>query len=111
VGETFGVDTDGLSTAASALSNLVTRLSRIYESVSQQLPDPNDVLGDPGQDPIAGAVNKSFMPALGNFLEGMNNMITVLDQTGDGVKTMAGGFSETEEENTDSIKQPTSDPD
>jgi hypothetical protein len=51
------------------------------------------------------------MPALGNFLEGMNNMITVLDQTGDGVKTMAGGFSETEEENTDSIKQPTSDPD
>lgn len=111
VGETFGVNTDGLGSAAATLNNLVTKLNGIYQSVAQQLPNPDDTLGDPGEDQIAATVNKSFMPALGSFLAGMSNMITVLDQTGQGVKTMAGGFDKTEEENAGSIKQPASEPD
>jgi hypothetical protein len=104
VGETFGVNTDGMTTAASALNDVVNRLGGVYSSTAQQLPDPGSALGDPGKDPIAAAVNDNFLPGVWNFLSGVKNAVTVLGQAGDGVGTMVHGFDETEQENADSIR-------
>jgi hypothetical protein len=104
VGETFGVNTDGVAAAASALDGAVERLKGLYNSASGQLPDPGSTLGDPGKDPIAAAVNNSFLPALGNFLDGVKNAATVVGQAGTGVGTMVHGFDETEQENADSVR-------
>lgn len=109
MGETFGVNTDGMLPAVTALNDEVTRIKGVFAMAASQLPDPADTLGDPGKDPIAAAVNKDFLFGVGNFLSAGNSLVTVVGQTGQGVGTMVHGFDETEQENADSIRP--SDPD
>jgi len=96
--------------AVSALDGAVDGLRGVSNWVSQQLPAPGTTLGDPGKDPIAAAVNNDFLPSAWNFLDGLNNAVTVVGEAGQGVGTMRHGFDETERENTDSIRLPGPDP-
>jgi hypothetical protein len=97
--------------ATSALNDVVNRLNGVYNLAAQQLPDPGTPLGDPGKDPIAAAVNDNFLPSVGNFLNGVKSAVTVLGQAGAGVGTMVHGFDETEQDNADSIRPSSPDPD
>jgi hypothetical protein len=95
--------------AVSALGGAEDRLKGVSNWASQ-LPAPGSTLGDPGKDPIAAAVNNDFLPAVGNFLDGVNNAATVVGQAGDGVGTLVHGFDKTEQENADSVRLPGPDP-
>jgi hypothetical protein len=99
-----------MAAAVSALNGTVEKLKGVYNLAVQQLPDPDKTLGDPGKDPTAAAVNDSLLPAIGKFLNGVHSLVTVTGQAGDGVGTMVHGFNDTEEENAEAIRPPSSDP-
>ena len=101
--ETYGVNTDEMAPGVSRLSDLETEIRGTYMSAATQLPAPGSVLGDPEKDPIAAEINNSFLPAVGQFLDGVKNAAAMVGEAALGVGTMVRGFDGTEEQNLESI--------